>query len=120
VKGIRNNLVLCIASVMMSGAAIAQDESASFDQGMQPFSTISITLDLNSGPQLVLGSNMQITGLIVDCIAPQQTWAFLTASASARNSASQLPPSLLPVKAPLPINDPAAHEPDFVLFRLNF
>lgn len=119
-KEIRNSIALCIASVMMTGAAMAQDESASFDQGMQPFSGISITLDLNTGPQLVLGSNTQITGLIVDCIVPQQTWAFLTAPASARNSPSQLPPSLLPVKAPLPINDPAEHEPDFVLFRLSF
>jgi len=120
-KAVRNSFVLFAASVVMSGAAQAQVESALFHEGMPTNSIASITLEMKTEPQLVLGSSMQFTGLFVDCVTPQQTWAMLNPSVPARNPQKPLPPSVLPVKAPSDVNSNlAVHEPDFALLRLSF
>ncbi|MDD5138866.1 MAG: hypothetical protein PHY43_01240 [Verrucomicrobiales bacterium] len=120
-RGVRNSLVLFAAGVVIAGAAPVQDESASFYQEMLTNSTARITLEMNAEPQLELGSNLQLTGLFVDCVMPQETWDMLDPSVpSARNPQELVPPSLLPVMPLRPINDPAVHEPDFALLRLSF
>ena len=108
---------------MLAGTASAQDndKSAAFDQGVQTNSTASITLDLKREPQLVLGVNTRITGLIVDCATPQQTWSMLNPSAPAQNPQPALPPSVLPLKALRAFNSNlAVHEPDFAIIQLSF
>jgi hypothetical protein len=47
-------------------------------------------------------------------------WTMLNPSVPARDLPEQLPPYLLPVTAPSPINDPTVHKLDFALFRLSF
>jgi len=64
--------------------------------------------------------NTRITGLIVDCMTPQYASIMLNPPATLRAMRTQVPPSLMPVAIPHPMNDPAAHEPDFALFRLSF
>lgn len=122
-KGVRNSIVLLTASVVIAGAAPAHDKgkSASFDQGMQVFANANIALDLKKEPQLVLGTDTRITGLIVDSLSPRQTWSMLNPSAASRTLAK--PPMLpaLPAKAPRANNgDLAVHEADFALIRFSF
>lgn len=79
------------------------------------------TIQLPTEPQFVLGTNTVVTGLMVDCLAPQQTWKMLNPSAPARDLPGRADVSRLPVKAALPANgDLAVHEPDFALLRFSF
>ena len=120
-KGIRNSLVLFAASVVMAGTALAQDQSISFDQILQAQSAAGVTWDVKGEPTVTLGPNTRLTGLFVDCFAPQQTWAMLNPSVPSRNLQTPLPTYLLPVTVPRPMSDPAAvHGTDFLLLRLSF
>ena len=122
-KGVRNTIALLTATAVMAGAAPAQDKdkSASFDQDRQAYPNANITLDLNKEPQFVLGTSTRITGLIVDCLSPRQTWSMLNPSVPARNLPKPPTPPGLPVKAPRAFNnDLAVHEADFALIRFSF
>ena len=120
-KRIRNSLAWFAASVVMAGAASAQDAFTWFNQGSQANSTAGIIWKRQTEPKVELGSNLRLTGLVVDCLAPQQTWAMLASSAPAPVSQSSLPISQLRVRIPGPINDPAVvHKSHFVLLRLSF
>jgi len=125
-KEVYNSIVLLTASMLMAGAAAPgpdqPDKTASFDQGKPLSVTAKITLDLKREPQLVLGNSTQITGLIVDCLTPQKTWAMLNPT---------VPPSDLqrdwlrsgPAEvraARIFDNNLAVHEPDMALLRLSF
>ena len=124
-NGVYNSIVLLTASVLLAGAAPGPDQpdkSASFDQGKPLTFTAKITLDLKREPQLVLGNSTRITGLIVDCLAPQQTWAMLNPTVPAPDlQRSWLRTGPSAVKAARSSNDNlAVHEPDLALLRLSF
>jgi len=122
-KGVRNSLVLFAASVVIAGAepvAPVVDESATFSQQLLTYSSVRAPLELNAEPQVSLGSNLQLDGLFVFCVKPQETWNMLDPSVPVLNPQKQVPPSLLPVTAPQPLNNAAVHEANFVLLRLSF
>ena len=100
---------------------MAQDAAASFDRGIQTDPTASFASQLSMEPHLVVGADTQITGLLIDCIKPEQVSPMINPPVSLRNTDVPLP-SQLPIVAPHPINpdDPGAIEPDFVVFRLSF
>lgn len=120
-KGVRDNLALLVASLVMSGVVQAQDKSVLSHQGLVTNSIAGITLEMKTEPKLVLGSNTRMSGLLVDLIRPQQSWAMLNPSVAARDLPRPIPRYVPPVEAPHPINDDlAVHEPDFALLRLSF
>ena len=106
---------------MLTGVVMAQDDAASFDRGIQTDPTASFASQMSMEPSLVVGSDTQITGLMADCIKPDEVSLMISPPVSLRNVEVPLP-SQLPIVAPRPINpdDPGAIEPDFVLFRLSF
>ena len=106
---------------LMAVALQAQEGSASFDQLLQTNSFLRLTLKPKQEARVQLGSGVELTGLLVDWSKPQQTWTMLTTSAPAAEPTKTLPPSLLPIKAPVPISDKAVnHESSFVLLRFSF
>ena len=119
-KGVWNIMVLLVASFMLTGVAVAQDKYTPFERGISADSDSSLAAELNMEPQLVLGTDTRISGLMVDCLTTGYLSVMFNPALPLRNVPGELPPYLLPVKAPHPINDPAAHEPDFALFRLSF
>ena len=119
-KGVHNFFVLFATSVAIAGAAPVQDESASFTQEMLTYSNTRIPLEMNAEPVMTLGSNLQLDGLFVDCMMPQETWNMLDPSVPVLNPQPLLPPSLLPVTAPRPLSNPAVHEANFAVLRLSF
>ena len=61
-KGVRNSLLLCAASVVIAGAAPVQDEqSASVYHERLTNSTAPITLSIKAEPEFTLGPNLQLT-----------------------------------------------------------
>lgn len=119
-KGVRNYLVLCAASFMIAGVAPAQDASVSFHQETLTNSTFNITLKLEADPKLQWGPNLELTGLFVDLLRPQQTLMMLDPAVPSRNPTQPVPPSLLPVLPLQPLSHPAVHEANFALLRLSF
>lgn len=101
---------------------MAQDDDASFERGIQTDPTASFVSELRMEPGLVVGADTRITGLIADCIKPQQEVSVMFSPPVAMRNQPVPLPSQLPIVAPRPFNDndPAAFEPDFVLFRLSF
>lgn len=119
-KTISNCLALLAASVAVSGTAQAQDNAGLFHQGVGADATTGITLELKTEPTLVLNSGAEVSGLFVDLIRPQQTWAMLNPSQPVRELAGPIPRHLLPVTEPLPLSGPASHKLDFAVLRFNF
>jgi len=114
--------MLFAASVMIAGAepvAPVMDESASFTQQLLTYSSVRTPLEMNAEPQVSLGSNLQLDGLFVFCVKPQETWNMLNPSVPVLNPQKSVPPSLLPVTAPQPLNNPAVHAANFVVLRLS-
>ncbi len=121
-KAACKNVVMIAASVVLAGAMFAQDKSASIDQSVQLFSKPTITFGLQREPQFMLGST-RVTGLLVDCAMPLQTWAMLNPPVVMRGSQMPMRPpvSVLPLKAPVINNgDLAVHEPDFDFLQFRF
>ena len=109
------------AGVVMAGTAPAQDGSASFDRTMQAYSNEGMVLDVKAEPTLTLGAHTQVTGLLMDCSAPRQTWAMLDPFVPSQNPPAPVPPSMLPVTVPCSGDDPAAvHGANFMLLRFSF
>jgi len=120
-KTVCNSLMLLAVSAVWAGAAQVQDEPAVIHQGVfTNFPSANITLDLKTEPQLALDSKTQLTGLVVDCLTPQQTWKMLNPSAPARDLPKPIPQFQQPVAGPAQNHDLAVHEPDFALLRLSF
>ena len=123
-KGVWTKTMMAGAIILgMSGAAMAQDNSASMDRAIRTYlsnPSDRIIWNADMEPRMPVDGGMQITGLIVDCMTPQYASIMLNPPATLRAMHSSVPPSLRPVTAPHPMNDPAAHEPDFALFRLSF
>jgi hypothetical protein len=120
-KGIRTSLLCFTASVVMAGTVPAQDALMWFNQGRSGDSTSGITWQKKLEPTLKLGSSLEMTGLIMDCLAPHQTWAMLTSSTAATSTQSAPPPSRLLILPAAAIGDPVVnHESTFVLLRLSF
>jgi hypothetical protein len=127
-NAVRNILVLLIASGATFGAAQAKaqanDQFAFSHQGALTNSApVSISWALKkpqTEPQLALGSKTQVTGLVMDCLTPRQTWNMLNPPAPVQAPQIPMPPLLAPVKTPAAVNDQAVHEPDFALIRLRF
>jgi len=120
-KAARRSLKLFVVSAVMCGAAQAQDNAALIHQGVATNSTTHITLKTNTAPTLAWGSRTQVSGLIVDLIRPRQTWIMLKPSGPARDQSAPIPRYLLPVTAPLSMNDDlAVHEPGIALFHFSF
>ncbi len=121
-KGVRKNAVLVVAGFVLAGTALAQDESVlSFDQGTSAYFATNIALERQMEPQLVLGTRTRITGLIVDCALPRQTWTMLNSSSPGRILSKSLPPSMLPVKVPCTFNgNLTVHDADFALIQFSF
>jgi hypothetical protein len=118
-KEIRNRLVMIAASVVMAGTVPAQDAFMWFNQGTSRDAAGGMRLENQREPALKLGSSLEMTGLIVDCLSPHQTWAMLTSSAPGPQS--PLPPSRLPLLPAATIGDPAVnHESTFIVLRLSF
>jgi len=80
----------------------------------------NMTVEMKTEPQVALGSGTHLSGLFIDCVTPRETWGMLNPSVPARDLPEPIPPYLLPVTAPSPINDPTVHQLDFALFRLSF
>jgi hypothetical protein len=111
------------ASALMAGAAPPPAKSSPPDQGLQSYPNASIALDLKPAPQLVLGNETRITGVIVDFAKPEQTWSMWNPALAlpARNLQKLSAPAVPPVLAPHDFNDAlAVHEPNFALLRLSF
>jgi hypothetical protein len=120
-KTARNCLALLAASVVLSGAAQAQDKAALTHQNIVTDSTAHITLEPAAGPTLAWGQNMQVSGLVVDLIKPQQTWTMLAPSMSSPYLSAPIPSYLLPISAPLSLNDNlAVHKPGIAFFSFSF
>ena len=121
-KPTHRSLALLAFSVVMCGAAQAQDKAALTHEAVAAADqTAHITLETNSAPSLAWGSRTQVSGLFVDLIRPQQTWMMLKPSGAAHVLAGPIPRYLLPVTAPFSLNDNlAVHEPGFALFRFGF
>jgi hypothetical protein len=123
-----NILALLIAGGVTLGAAQAKAQAknqfAFSHQGTLTNSTpVSISWALKytqTAPQLTLGSRKQVTGLMMDCLAPWQTWNMLDPPAPVQAPQIPMPPLLAPVTSPGAVNDLAVHEPDFALIRLSF
>jgi hypothetical protein len=121
VKAVRNSLVLIAAGMVLAGTAAAKEPAASFRHANETNYFANVALDLNKEPQVVLDSNTQITGLLVDCAKPQIFWAMLNTSVPAGDQPNRLPSPVPVVKAPHTFNDNlAVHEPDFALIRISF
>ena len=122
-RGVWNKSVLAAAMIGMTFVATAQDRPDSLDRAIRTYSVNPsgrIFWDANLEPQLALEGNTHVTGLIVDCMTPQYLTIMLNPPATLRDMRTQVPPSLMPVAIPHPMNDPAAHEPDFALLRISF
>jgi hypothetical protein len=128
-KGVKN-ILLVFAAIMtgMTGTAMAQgmtDKTVSLNRATRTYQADSttptdrITWAFDMEPQLTLG-DMQMTGLGVDIATPHYASIMFNPPAAMRTSQVPVPPNLQPVAIPHPINDPAAHEPDFALFRIRF
>jgi hypothetical protein len=121
VKAVRNSLVLIAAGMVLAGTAPAKEPVASFRHDDPTNYFASATLDLNKEPKVVLDSDTQITGLLVNCAKPQIFWAMLNTSVPTADQANRLPSPVPVVKAPHTFNDNlAVHEPDFALIRISF
>ena len=117
-KAISNILALLAASIVLSGVAEAQDKASLLHQEVSTMgSTARIALEMKAEPMMELGSGTRVSGLFVDLVRPQETWAMLNPSVSASDLSRPTPRFLLPVTAPRTMNDPAVNEPDFVLLR---
>ena len=123
-RGVWNKSVLfAVIVTCMTGVAMAQDKAVSLQYATRTFSmspSDRIIWDATLEPQLPLGGDMYASGLIVDCMTPHFTSIMLNPPPSLRALRVQVSPSRLPVAVPHPINDPAAHEPDFALLRISF
>jgi hypothetical protein len=121
-KTASRSLALLAASAVTCGTARAQDNAALIHGGVvSSNSTTSITLQTNTAPTLAWGSRTQVSGLFVDFIRPQQTWIMHKPSGPARDQSVPIPPYLLPVTAPLSMNDNlAVHEPGIALLHFSF
>jgi hypothetical protein len=102
-RAVRNSLALLAASVVMCGVAQAQDKASLSQQVVATNSTARIALEMKTEPTLAWGSRTQVSGLFVDLIMPQQTWAMLKPSGQPRDLSMPIP--LQPVTAPLTMND---------------
>ena len=129
-KGVKNILSV-FAAIMtgMTGMAMAQDtpgttDNISLDHAMRSYQSTSgtptdrISWTFEMEPQLTVG-NLRMTGLAVDCMTPHYASIMLNPPAAMRGI-REVPPNLKPVVIPHPINDPAAHEPDFAVLRISF
>ena len=122
-KGIRINLVLVAAGVVIAGVVQAQEKAVLSHQNVSSptaNSSTNITLRMKTEPKLAWGSRTQVSGLFVDLIKPQQTWVMLNPPKPAWELPRPTPRHLLPVTAPQRINDPTVHELDFALLRFSF
>ena len=120
-KAVRNSLMWFAGIVFMAGIAQAQDKSELFHQRVASQATPSVTLEMKTEPTVRWGPRMQVSGLFVDLIRPQQTWAMLNPSVPARSQQTLRQSNLPAVKLLTDMNDDlAVHEPDFTLLRLNF
>ncbi len=128
-KGVKNILSV-FAAIMtgMTGIAMAQnmtDKTVSLNRATRTYQsdattpTDRITWAFDMEPQLTLG-DMQMTGLGVDVMTPHYASIMMNPPASMRAAQVTVPPNLQPVAIPHPMNDPAAHEPDFALLRISF
>jgi len=118
-KTARNSLALLAAGVVMSGVAQAQDQTTLSHQTVPTNSTASLALPTNTLPTVTWRSQTQASGLIVDLIKPQQTWAMLNPPREAGDVS--IPTNRPPAKAPLIVNDNlGVRETDFAWFSFNF
>ena len=89
------------------------------DPAMLTKTTATNTFEVPSEPQMLLGTNTLVTGLMVDCLAPKQTWKMLNPPTEKKNLPA--PAAARPVAAPTAFNNNlAVHESDFALIRFNF
>jgi hypothetical protein len=120
-KTLLNSLAWLAAGVVLTGAAQAQDKGVLFHQGTGTDASARITLEMNTEPQMTLDSGTQVSGLFVDLMRPQQTWAMLDPSAPAENLSGPAPRLLPPLTAPRQFNDdPTVHDLNFALLRFSF
>lgn len=115
--------MLAAIVVGMTGVAMAQDKTVSLQHAVRVYSvhpSDRILWDVNLEPELPLGGKIYLSGFIADCMAPKFTSIMLNPPPTLRAIRTQVPPYLKPVAVPHPMNDPAAHEPDFALFRVSF
>lgn len=120
-KAARRTLALLAVSAVMCGTAQAQDNAAQIHEGVATNSPAHVTVETNTAPTLASGSKTRVSGLIVDLIRPQQTWVMPKPSGPSRYQSVPITRYLLPITAPLSMNDNlAVHEPGLALLRFSF
>jgi hypothetical protein len=80
---------------------------------------ISLYQESPGEPSVKWGSKWEVTGLFVDLLQPEQTWALLNPREPARESSPATAP-LIPPAAGHPTDDQGTHEANFTLLKLSF
>ncbi len=111
------------ASAAMSGAAQpVLDVSAASQHQLRtnPAVNVSFYGNLNTTPNIGLGSDLLATGLFVDMLKPQPTWNLFNASVPAGGLINPMLVVSPPAAASHPNDDLAVHEPSLVFLKLSF
>ena len=111
--------MLFVVGVATAAGEPLLDQSVSFHQEMLTNSTTPLIVE-QAEPEFMMGPNTHITGLIVDCAMPLETWDMLNPAVHSPPLEPQIPPSLMPLTPPPRAGDPAVHEANFALLRFSF
>ena len=122
-KTLRLISTVLAAGVILTGTARGQDSYASHKGTLtNSVPNSSFSLELKSAPTIAVSANLQLTGLLVDFLHPQETCdlfnPYLPAPVAARPATTVRPPV-----NPTHIDDSddlAVHGASFVLLKLSF
>ena len=101
-------------------AVQVQSELTRPGMGTNALANISLYRELPGGPTLNWGSKWEVTGLFVDLIQPEQTWALLNPWVPVRDSIQATVPLIPPSAAGRPTDDQGTHEANFTLLKVSF
>lgn len=112
-------MILVAAIVLLADSASAQETAASYHNLVSTNAMAKTVADLKSTPQAIVGTNILVTGLLVDLAKPKQTWRMMNPTNSVRTLSDMRP--VAAVHNSTPFNDNlAVHEPDFAVVSFHF
>ena len=113
------HFILIVAAVALVCSLCAQDNTASYHTLISTNAVAKPTPELSSTPHAVVGTNMLVTGLLVDLAKPKQTWAMMNPTNAIRTVSEARPAASLRNSA-LFNGNLAVHEPDFAVVSFHF
>jgi hypothetical protein len=117
-------LAVFAGCMILTVAVQAQDKSSLSRPGVSTNSPSAATMDVKIQPSVPWGDHMQVSGLLIDCVQPRQTWSLLNPAMPA----PPLPPpqtqAQLQTQVPItPSNrdsDVENRGPNFAVLRFSF